>query len=190
MGTRATYCFSSEYKPATTVYIHWDGYPDGAAAYLLNAIKHVCHKGDSIREFSGLLTVETFIRANEGAEITSGHDAHGDTDYRYDVDLKSDTVVVRKRSKTPIWTGSIAQFINTFSEYTKEVVRKRGSNQWATLAMAKACAKKQRAKLRDYKAKFPQAVGNFGGMELDVKRAEEFVREFSAASAPTVEAGG
>lgn len=78
MGTRATYQFKDkEYgTPKTTVYIHWDGYPSGAASYFWAALNHENQRG-------GLAT--TFIRANDHAEITKSHDYHADTEWRYDV---------------------------------------------------------------------------------------------------------
>lgn len=76
MGTRATYRFlETENTPETTVYIHFDGYPEWAVDnYILNA----CN-GDYRK-----LSAEQFIRANERAEIVSGHDHFGGTEYRYD----------------------------------------------------------------------------------------------------------
>lgn len=80
MSTRATYQFHrNQLTCSATVYIHHDGYPEGAAIYLANAIGY---EGDY--EETEILTVERFIRANEGAHITKSHEAHGDTDYRYD----------------------------------------------------------------------------------------------------------
>ncbi|MEL0087736.1 MAG: hypothetical protein VW757_06630 [Halieaceae bacterium] len=70
MATRATYRFidRSDWRPITTVYNHWDGYPEGAAS-------HLC----TVRN------AEDFIRRNEQSEITPGHEAHGDTEWRYDI---------------------------------------------------------------------------------------------------------
>jgi hypothetical protein len=61
------------------VYIHWDGYPKGAAHYIADAIGY---RGDY--EKTETLTAERFIRENEEAGLTTDHYAHGDTDYRYD----------------------------------------------------------------------------------------------------------
>lgn len=75
MSTRATYGFKHDGIEAT-FYIHHDGYPSGAAAYFKAAIER---KGQS-----GLL-MDDFFRANAGAEHTVSHEAHGDTEYRYQV---------------------------------------------------------------------------------------------------------
>ena len=77
MSTRATYRFeATKWQPATTVYIHHDGYPEYAFNYFLKA-----HKRAQKRIVSGF--AEAFIGANQGAQITRSHVAHGDTDYRY-----------------------------------------------------------------------------------------------------------
>lgn len=74
MSTRATYQFipeDSRFTPAVTIYIHHDGYPEGAAVYLEDA--HCA---------------ETFIRRNDAAQITASHEIHGDTEYRYNIYLR------------------------------------------------------------------------------------------------------
>ena len=71
MSTRATYRFIPKYKgfkPEITLYVHHDGYPEGAANYL--------------REVS---CAEDFIRNNPRAELTLNHEVHGDTEYRYNI---------------------------------------------------------------------------------------------------------
>lgn len=86
MSTRATYRFRTagraEYNRhgPITFYIHHDGYEDGAAVYFWRMLV-----GDQSRGVRGGLP-ERFLRANTGAEFTSSHEAHGDTEYRYDVE--------------------------------------------------------------------------------------------------------
>lgn len=89
MSTRATYTFSNTALAGedVTVYIHHDGYPMGAAEYFRKAMNE---KLDSGKPF-----LESFITANRGAMITRNHEAHGDTEYRYNTDGK--TVIVQKR---------------------------------------------------------------------------------------------
>lgn len=75
MSTRATYQFKGgEWRPDVTLYIHHDGYPEGAAAYLYRAFTA-----------GKALTVESMIRGNERAEVTGSHETHGDTEYRYTI---------------------------------------------------------------------------------------------------------
>lgn len=70
MATRATYRFYT----GDTAYHHWDGYPQGAAHLLSNALVD-----------GGDLTIESFLKANDKAERTESHQIHGDTEYRYDI---------------------------------------------------------------------------------------------------------
>lgn len=80
MATRATYKFyNTKLINSATVYIHWDGYPQGASHYIAKAIGY---EGDYDK--TEKLTIERFIRANEEAELTRAHSSHADTEYRYD----------------------------------------------------------------------------------------------------------
>lgn len=77
MSTRATYLITEHaFHPAVCFYIHSDGYPEYAFHYFQNAVAADDKSCNS--SFA-----ERFIRANDTAEFTSGHDAHGDTEYRY-----------------------------------------------------------------------------------------------------------
>ena len=78
MATRATYGFHASGKPDITIYIHHDGYEIGAGTYVANAF---AEGGENYHDY---FTVESFIRANDRAEITRSHEYHGDTEYRYD----------------------------------------------------------------------------------------------------------
>lgn len=79
MSTRATYRFTAvkgdHVNCKTTVYIHYDGYPSGAAMYLYRAL---CSD-----EKGNLAT--RFVKINQHAEITESHQLHGDTEYKYDI---------------------------------------------------------------------------------------------------------
>ena len=85
MGTRATYQFLGQHCDAANalvIYSHWDNYPSGAAANLLGAAVEYAKKGRFEPREYRLIGVD-FIRAVPGAEITSSHESHGDTEYRY-----------------------------------------------------------------------------------------------------------
>ena len=82
MSTRATYSFTTDYG-TTYIYIHHDGYPDGAAMYLHNAFSG-----------KGSISAESFIRGNDRAEITRSHDQHSDTEYRYSI--KGDQLIAER----------------------------------------------------------------------------------------------
>ena len=76
MATRATYELHELDKEPVCLYLHWDGYPEGAAMYFRRWLEEEKH------------TVLGFLKANPKAEITDGHESHGDTEYRYTVHLK------------------------------------------------------------------------------------------------------
>lgn len=114
MATRATYSFESDFNEQTvTFYIHWDGYPEGAAMYFWNM-----HKNSN---FKGVLA-DVFIKANPmSAELTANHELHGDTEYRYYVD--SDGYLVAKKREfnenmfVVFFQGHYAEFINHYNQY-------------------------------------------------------------------------
>jgi hypothetical protein len=84
MSTRGTYQFNSghNHEGITTVYIHHDNYPKGAARYFYETL---------INPSKGNLATQ-FIRANPNSEITDSHEPyakpyiHGDTKYQYYID--------------------------------------------------------------------------------------------------------
>jgi hypothetical protein len=88
MSTRATYQFISEWSGTHTVYIHHDGYPEGAAEYFTK------------ENGAPIVKVETFLRSNEKAELTKSHEIHGDSEFRYTV--KSGTCWRKSALVSPI----------------------------------------------------------------------------------------
>lgn len=101
MATRATYQFKTfgSDKPTVTLYNHHDGYPTGAVQHLEHA-----------------LTPEAFIRKNPNAEIVHGHDACGDTEYRYTIERfgKRVTIMVHHRPIGENWTHLVYCSAETF----------------------------------------------------------------------------
>lgn len=123
MSTRATYKIDF-----TTFYIHWDGYPEGAATYFQNAFKHRHTMEDRAPNAT---LADDFIRANPRAELTPSHDSHGDTEFRYTVEIDGDerfgnpTYHLTVESGIDedwetIFTGSLDNFINIYL-YLQEV---------------------------------------------------------------------
>lgn len=116
MSTRATYKFepapgNRRHRPTVTIYVHYDGYESGAAVYFYAMLTHKSKGGSA----------EAFIRANDQAELTGSHDAHGDTEYQYTLqgDGPDATLMVKARkwaSDTPDWegvyVGQLAAFID------------------------------------------------------------------------------
>lgn len=122
MSTRATYSFLDvEYQNVNTcVYIHYDGYPKGAALYFYTAITKPS-KGNFATQF---------VRANEQAEITKGHTVHSDTDYRYYVTgngLDASILAYRMtygensdKKKELVFMGTVKEFINKYNELIED----------------------------------------------------------------------
>lgn len=106
MATRATYQLPTENAGPLTLYVHWDGYPAGAAVYFAATV---------LRANGKRITAESFIRAVDGAKVTGGHNAHGDTEYQYT--LREDgTLTIAKRYADDGWgvvrTEPLADFLN------------------------------------------------------------------------------
>jgi len=113
MSTRATYVIDGH-----GFYIHYDGYPEGAAGYFFNMIKagagviesNPALKGDYLRDPRGGYGAH-FLRGNVLAEFTEGHDTHGDTEYQYTMDGAGYLSVYGvKENETA--TGLVSDFIN------------------------------------------------------------------------------
>ncbi|WP_223518280.1 hypothetical protein [Pseudomonas sp. BF-R-21] len=114
MSTRATYQFeSADLRQAITLYIHTDGYEEGAAEYFKDACLFNNARG-------GL--AEAFIRANDRAEITGSHQTHADTEYRYTLGVNNH-LIAEKRTFTDseqfghnnwkgVWNGPLLDFIH------------------------------------------------------------------------------
>ena len=110
MATRATYQFKTGYTTAT-VYIHWDGYLQGAAHYFNEALNA---KGDSKRDLFAC-----FVWTNDQATMTDGHEAHGDTEFRYDVERKNGEYQIKAYKRVNysseefelVFIGSLNDFI-------------------------------------------------------------------------------
>lgn len=181
MSTRATYKFRRQYHRDVTVYIHHDGYPEGAAGlYLVPAIEMA----------AGYLTPEWFIRANERAEITDGHEAHGDTEYRYTIDLQRDLVEVQHRNLAvvgePEWKllrqSSLATFLTQYGQDFRPgvEVKQASANRWMTAEMARADAEGKAAAAAAYREKFPMYAGNARANDVEAEQARAFADSFGA----------
>ncbi len=108
MSTRANYIFKSGRKTLATFYIHYDGYPEGAASYFQNAL---------ILGNGKIYSPDIFLRANKNCEIS---DIHGDIEYLYEFNIKTqmiscyriDWVMNDKMFKSPQYKEDIYSFIN------------------------------------------------------------------------------
>ena len=117
MGTRATYQFKGSEKSydrgTHTVYVHWDGYPEGAATYFYETL---------CKPSKGNLATQ-FIRAVEHAQLTESHDAHGDTEFHYElVGEGTEAVVIAyridfdSRKHTPFFHGKLIDFVERYKK--------------------------------------------------------------------------
>ena len=113
MATRATYQIKSGYNTAT-FYIHWDGYLQGAAHYFKDAIELT---KVSKRDF-----LSCFVWANKEATLTDGHEAHGDTEYRYNIERKNGSYEITAYKRVSysrddfeiVYFGGLDDFLNKY----------------------------------------------------------------------------
>ena len=131
MSTRATYKIGHQ-----TFYIHHDGYQEGAAMYFYNMVAEShrnIYAGTEHEKYnrspSGGYECH-FLRANSGAEFTENHQAHGDTEFRYtlDIDKMELTVSSRVGWSAPSWikeTFKLVDFINKYHDEKIRVVNSR-----------------------------------------------------------------
>lgn len=118
MSTRATYQIFDD-----TFYIHHDGYLEGAAGYFYNMVKAsraISKRGiwDNYRPKGGLDLA--FIRGNTNCERTDSHEAHADTEYRYDVFEVEKKLMVKALERqgwdsvrwVTVFNGLLCDFVN------------------------------------------------------------------------------
>lgn len=107
MFTSATYSFIGEAPApvATTLYLHLDGYEQGAANYFRAML--AAEEGPS---------AVAFIRANKQADLVSGHDVWSNTHYRYTLNgeqlLAEKRLVEYEEGWETIFAGHLVDFIN------------------------------------------------------------------------------
>lgn len=119
MSTRATYEFNSKNHPKVAVYIHYDGYPTGAAMYFYAALNAENQRGSFATRF---------VKSNELAELTESHDAHGDTEWRYTYDEATSVLHVSERigfseDWRQYYSGSLAAFVNAHTDHLPKGAR-------------------------------------------------------------------
>lgn len=185
MSTRATYQFYGQWSANTTVYIHYDGYPEGAAIYFWNMYNVENKRGGYATQF---------IRANDNAEITTSHEGHADTEYRYTVDkdglLKAEKPVYDKDYNLIEWeiffVGHFTEFINKYAntgfEDMKdfEYIYKLKTNEYGTERISYYTEKQLKDELEqaikyaeDYKRDFPEHTGNISSNLQSIRTKQE-----------------
>jgi hypothetical protein len=197
MSTRATYSFQGDQHGRTrptTIYIHYDGYPEGAAYYFWQFL-HVENKR------GGLAT--QFIRANDTAELTDSHECHGDTEYRYSVQREKDGTLMLTAKKgswdadtkwTVFFVGEVAEFVNQygkesiegFSPLVKAQIRQYMGEEWVSQKAIETAYDKAAADFADYtKRQFTDSNPNLTGALADMQKFAQMLKDYDA---PTTEA--
>ncbi|MFG7180681.1 hypothetical protein ACGYQ5_14230 [Burkholderia pseudomallei] len=170
MSTRATYTFVLPYGGNVTMYIHHDGYPEGAARYLLAA--HLSESRGSL--------ADRFHRANDRAELMVGEP--GDAQYAYAIHSDG-TLSARKRDPggpwAPFFAGHYAEFINRYAPEdalalaggplklvkTSRFVDRR---EWCTRGQLERRHAAAIEVLNSYRERFPKSTGNIQYCESEV----------------------
>jgi hypothetical protein len=131
MGTRAVFTFKDEYA-SFAVYKHWDGYPEGAAEFLTNAIP----LSWGLDRFEADEFAAAFVAANKkkGGDVymttgRNGRDAHNDLDYYYEIfpSTKNDQLCIYAYSvdnngESIIFEGRVKDFVDKYgSSDTKKM---------------------------------------------------------------------
>jgi hypothetical protein len=173
MATRATYQINH-----SCFYIHWDGYPEGAATYFWKMYKTM--------QTSAGGYAEAFLRANEGAEFTAGHERHGDTEWRYTLEGTRLSVYKRIWSDSdapdtwPLhWSGDWWEFVNANAEHVKdweplEVINGAVKDRSALVDTVKKAADE----LVRYAIAHPQWVGNVASHQRTLEDAINALCEY------------
>jgi len=104
MSTPAIYKFAaSNASPAVAFYGHYDGYPEGAAERVKDAVIYENKRGG---------TPAAFMRANDDIEFAV---ANMYADFIYEINVAAQTVVVLNHSGGTVFKGSIIDFIGRYT---------------------------------------------------------------------------
>jgi hypothetical protein len=189
MATRATYRIIPKGAHPFTLYIHYDGYPAGAAMYFHRAIESQRKTADYGRPAGGKDLPCAFIHANiEVVEFTMDHEIHADTEYRYTYNVETDMMRAEERmdfSSTwrVIYSGSLAGFLSyrwqgseVPTYYSIEVPTWNGKRRvMITMEQAEQDLQITTDKANEYAAMFPANTGNIHSHQDQVKRAQELL---------------
>ncbi len=190
MSTRATYQFKSDRNsgtPGACIYVHHDGYSEGAAEYFALMLAHSNKRGGMACQF---------LRANEGAELTGSHESHGDTEYRYTVTADPAGAVLKQEHRShgwgddvrEVWTleysGPVVAFVERFSTHRfLRIPRAYSSHvEIVTAEQAKAQLNDKYRLLGMWTRKEPLSLehGNASGVRSEIAALEKALAEFMA----------
>lgn len=149
MSTQGHYIFTgSQYRPTTKIYIHHDGYEEGAAVYFWR-----------MHHAKGATFADRFHRANEGAELTFS-DA-GRVQFTYTLNSQTGHLEVEERDTSTdeislVFSGTWWRFVNEYGTETvdrekdcvsfeelKEITLAYGHKQIMTATQARATIKEK-----------------------------------------------
>ena len=139
MGTRAVYIFNDK-EQAFSVYGHWDGYPEHAAANLIKTLEYAW----PLPRFEASDFAAAFIAGNKkegGGDVyfTKGPNAHGDLEYIYELHQnKLGGLMIRafhadwdddkkKTTKKKFFDGSLCRFVDNYGD---EETKQLADNHW------------------------------------------------------------
>lgn len=192
MSTRATYSFKqqSEFKygrSSVTVYVHYDGYPEGAAVYFYEALTGENKRGN---------LATRFLRHVSVSELTHSHEGHGDTEYRYYIETDKQgrhTLTAQKREgdwNDPKWavffSGEVEEFVNqygsveyidNFQPFIKFRVDEYGAERWTTATEIAAARNADRKTLAGWAENGNTESYNFRNVSERVERLTVKLRD-------------
>ncbi len=181
MATRATYSFTDK-QHRTYIYIHHDGYPEGAASYFYHTI---------INPSKGNFATQ-FIRANPQAEITASHKIHGDTDYKYDITgtglkatIEAYSINREDHCEHLFYSGTLYKFISTYSDaiqdyYPFHTVQLAYTQEMMNVPLAKIALVRPLLHLQAWKGKFEGSAN----WESCVQEAQMIIAAFPELMTP------
>ena len=185
MSTRATYQFNDK-QTKTTIYTHYDGYPEGAAEYLYLTLTN---------EGKGNLATR-FIRTNPNAEITVSHDYHCDTDYKYTIegnDIHGSIIGKKYSYETDKYDVVICCSLISFFELHKDSIKdysdfrvittEYGSSRTMNRSQAARWLERQIEHLRLWKGKY-EGMANWRSC---VRTAKDIIKVFPELLNPEIQ---
>lgn len=131
MTTRAVYTVKDAEGDKFAVYCHYDGYPEGAAAFIDKA-REFAFPGARFQamDFAAALIAANKTPGGGGVYCTKGHLAHADLDYDYVISHRHGSVNVtayryewntkQGGSRVKFFSGSLHAFVSQYAE-KKEV---------------------------------------------------------------------
>ena len=173
MSTRANYVFYDGRTKIGNIYIHHDGYPEGAATSFHKAM---------IQE-GGRMTLDGFYRANADKAEWSIEN-HGDIDYLYKINTKTQTITMYHKGVIEESRVLIPEFINKYFEVfsDNEVYKKYISENISSFHTQIEFAERTKAEAVWIKAPIQDIYGmanpQWTCLELLYKELQEMQAEF------------